>query len=398
VGFRRHPTYVRKARNGYQLQRGVPKDLQPLLGKKVWVEPGGATYQEAHRRSPAFAARTDRDIAIARGEQALGPEELTDALPKTYVLADQALVAALDEGASVDVEEDWITQVQTERYRRVLHGQEPPREPLTGEEFVELASQLKSPAERTRRAWRSALEDFLSFAEVRHPTAATREQAINYRTHILSRLSPSTVKVRLAYLGGLWSVLHELRPEREHIFAGLNRRIKLQRPRKEAKEAISIPSPEAWAGNEEHLDILNTLYFTGARLSEACGLLAEDILDDRIIIRPNKLRPLKTVASEREIPLHPKLKETARKLRIRKGLLWPKQFQDCRWGVNLSKPCKKITGISPKGLRDRAVTVLRQANVNEAVAARLLGHTPSWLTTQYGGVAWEKLVEAVELL
>lgn len=400
MGFRRHPTYVRKARNGYQLQRGVPKDLQLVLGKKVWVEPGGATYREAHRRSPAFASRTDRDISIARGEQALSPEELTDALPKAYDLADQELVAALDEGASVAVEEGWMPPEQAGRYRRVLHGHERPREHLTAEELVELATSLKCPAQRTINAWKQVLARFLAFAEVVYPTAATRQQAIAYRGHLLEHRMTSSAKTELAYLGGLWTILHELRPEREHIFEGLNKRIKHVRPQK--IESL-IPDPESWKGSRDHLDILAVLYFTGARLAEVTGLLAEDILDDRIIIRPNRLRPLKTPASEREVPLHPRLIELVGRLKGRSaasGYLWPSQYQakNHRWGVNLAKPSKQIAGVSPKGLRDRAVTVLRSHGLNEAVAARLLGHTPSWMTAQYGGVPWEKLVEAVALL
>jgi hypothetical protein len=107
VAFRKHPTYVRRARNGYQLQRGVPKDVQPVIGKKVWCEPGGATYREAHSRSPGFVARTDRDIAVARGQLVLSPEELIDVLPKTHDLNDPEMVAMLKEGADVAAEEGW---------------------------------------------------------------------------------------------------------------------------------------------------------------------------------------------------------------------------------------------------------------------------------------------------
>ena len=66
--FRKHPTYVRKARNGYQLQRGVPRDVQPVIGKTIWVEGAGSTYRVAQRLSPVFAAKTDRLIAEARNE------------------------------------------------------------------------------------------------------------------------------------------------------------------------------------------------------------------------------------------------------------------------------------------------------------------------------------------
>ncbi len=76
--------------------------------------------------------------------------------------------------------------------------------------------------------------------------------------------------------------------------------------------------------------------------------------------------------------------------------LYSEQHQ--RWGMGLQDLCKRECGVSPKGLRDRAATVLRSHGLNETVAARLLGHTPSWVTASYGGVPWEKLVEAVALL
>ena len=91
MAFRKHPTYLRKARKGYQLHRGVPKDVQPIIGKQVWCEPGGGTYREAHARSPGFVARTDRDIAVARGQLVLSPEELIDTLPKAYDLSDSEI-------------------------------------------------------------------------------------------------------------------------------------------------------------------------------------------------------------------------------------------------------------------------------------------------------------------
>ena len=47
---------MRKARNGYQLQRGVPKDVQPVIGKTIWVEGAGSIYRVAQRLSPVFVA------------------------------------------------------------------------------------------------------------------------------------------------------------------------------------------------------------------------------------------------------------------------------------------------------------------------------------------------------
>jgi len=56
---------VRKARNGYQLQRGVPKEVQPVIGKAIWVEGAGSTYRVAQRLQPIFCIVCQALIVIA---------------------------------------------------------------------------------------------------------------------------------------------------------------------------------------------------------------------------------------------------------------------------------------------------------------------------------------------
>ena len=219
--YRKHPTYVRKARNGYQLQRGVPKDVQPVVGKTIWVESAGSTYRVAQRLSAAFAVRTDRLIAEARNEVSLTAEELIDTVPRRFDLSDPEVVEALLAGCDVQIEEEAITLEKAARYRAILKGEEQPRDHLSKEELIQQAKALKSPAARTEISWKSALDDFLAHAAVTRPTSATRQHAIAYRSWLLARLSPSTVRTRLAFLCGLWSVLCELRPN--HSMQGVKR-------------------------------------------------------------------------------------------------------------------------------------------------------------------------------
>lgn len=397
MSYRKHPTYVRKARNGYQLQRGVPKDVQPVIGKTVWVEGAGSTYRVAQRLSPAFAAKTDRLIAEARNEVALSGDELIDAVPQRFDLSDPDVLEALLNGCDVEADEGLITPDQAHRYQAILKGEDQPRDHLSKEELIQQAKALKSPAARTEMSWRSALDDFLGHAAVTHPTAATRQHAVAYRSWLLARLSPSTVKTRLAFLCGLWSVLCELRPDSPHVFKGLNTRIKVV---KATKQEVTLTDPSQWQGSGEQMEIFQFLYFTGARLAEIAGLQAEDLLEDRILIRANQSRPLKTDASERSIPIHSRLLPLAIKLREKKGLLWPGQYQKShqRWGVNLSKPCRKIVGTTPKGFRDRAATILRANNMNEAVVVAMLGHTPNSISMAYRAVPWRELKRAINLL
>ena len=185
-----------------------------------------------------------------------------------------------------------------------------------------------------------------------------------------------------------------MKPGSDHIFKGLAKRIKVVKSEKEAK----MTPIEMWSGSV-YVPVFKILYYTGARLSEIAGLRADDLRYDRILIRPSTERSLKTTASEREIPLHLKLAELVEPLRSRQGFIWPQlQGSGGRWGHNLSKPCKAVTGVNPHGLRHRAATRLREMNFNEATVGKLLGHEPVSITASYGSVPWSRLVEAVNAL
>ena len=176
--FRKHPTYVRKARNGYQLQRGVPKDVQPVIGKTIWVEGAGSTYRVAQRLSPVFAAKTDRLIAEARNEVSLTGDELIDAVPDRFDLSDPEVVELLLAGCDAEVEEGALTREQASRYRAILKGEEQPRDHLSKEELVQQAKPPKLPAARTVMSWQAVLEEFLLHAALTHPTVDTTQHAV----------------------------------------------------------------------------------------------------------------------------------------------------------------------------------------------------------------------------
>ena len=71
-------------------------------------------------------------------------------------------------------------------------------------------------------------------------------------------------------------------------------RIKVVKTR---KLEVTLTDPSQWAGVGEQMEIFQFLYFTGARLAEIAGLQGEDLREDRILIRSNGSRPLKTEAS-----------------------------------------------------------------------------------------------------
>ena len=384
-------SHIYKARQSYVLQRAVPSDVRQIVCKATWKEGGGKTLNEARARLPGFLARTDREIAIARGELLPSPDEQIDRLPCTAALDDPEVQELLLEGARVDPD---LSQAQRERMVAVVTGELIPEPVYTAEDLIAVATKLKQPARRTRDSWCKQLDLFMGFCGVGSPLSCTKDHAASYRTYLLERVSANTAKTTINYLSGLWSILEEVKPNSTHIFRGLAKPIKVVK-----KERLDVVNPVTdWTGSI-YVPVLKVLYYTGARLSEVSGLRVEDLLEDRIVVRPNPERTLKTSASHREIPLHPELEEILAPLRSSTGFVWPRlQGPDGRWGHNLSKPCKSITGVNPHGLRHHAATRLREQNFNEATIGKLLGHEPSNVTGSYGSVPWQRLVEAVRSL
>ena len=77
--------------------------------------------------------------------------------------------------------------------------------------------------------------------------------------------------------------------------------------------------------------------------------------------------------------MHPSLIKLVEPLRKVEGHIWPRLkttssirgVEVIRWGRNLSKPCKNITGLRPKDFRDRFATQLREHDFNQVNIERL---------------------------
>ena len=202
MAYRRIPDKFYKARQGYVLRRALPTDVRTVVGRAELKEPG-ATLQEARARVPAFIARTDQEIAIARGHLQLGADEHIDRIPHTFNLQDPDEVDALLEGACVDSD---LSDAQRERMVAVVTGQLIPEPLYTAKDLIGIATRFKQPAKRSHESWSKQLDLFLKFCSANSPLPCTKQQVASYRMHLLSRISPATAKTTLNYLSGLWSI------------------------------------------------------------------------------------------------------------------------------------------------------------------------------------------------
>ena len=408
--FRKVPNYIVKARASYQLVRGVPSDCQAKVGKKKWKQGGGKTINEARAKLPAFLSWTDALIAEARGEQLTNEEKVIRQGDvegwSPVVLAEEAnpqVGMYLDDGSPNPAFESMVAMAEAVKAGKA-------NALLSSEGLLQARRLDREPAPRTFQGWVKALDAFMAFTTKSKPFQCTRADAVAYKDALLTRMGRGSAKTQLAYLAGLWTTLVEKQGTGEHIFKGLPGTLDETTKSKALRAAQSkrnqsfepvIPYEE-WTGSI-YVPVFQLLYFTGARLAEIAGLKAEDIHEDHISVEWSEERSLKTANSVRDIPLHPSLIKVVEPLSNGSGHIWPRLMtttktagvEVIRWGHNLAKPCKKVTGIRPKDFRDRFATQLREHDYNQVNIQRLMGHSALDTNSTYGGKNWERYVEMI---
>ena len=407
------PNYIVKARASYQLQRGVPSDCQDQVGKKKWKEPGGKTLSEARARVPEFIARTDVEIRRARGEQLTSEEQLLQLGQQPgltpYELAERIAPQVSDysdDGTPNPAFEQIFTTAQLVQEGKASHL-------LTTDGLLEARRLDRDPAPRTFEGWVNALEGFMAFTNKPRPFNCTKADAIAYKDFLLTRMSRNSAKTQLSFLSGLWTTLLDRQGGGDHIFKGLpgaleeTTKAKAQRAA-ESKRFKSFEPETPWDEWEGtiYVPVFQMMYFTGCRLAEIAGLRAEDIHSDHISVEWTEERSLKTAHSVRDIPLHPLLRTVVDPLMELSGPIWPQLktvsqvngVMVTRWGHNLSKPCKRVTGLRPKDFRDRVITQLRSNGFNDTLIQRLSGHSAVSVNSSYGGADWDSYKRMIESL
>ena len=414
MAFRKIPSFIYKARQGYVLQRAVPADVRAVIGKAKFKEPGGATLNEARARVSGFLSRTEELIRTARGQSRLSTNELLETLPGlSGGWGDpEDLIVGLEMLGLQGV--DALSKDQVHRATALLRGEAEPRQLFTAEDLLAARKHDRQPAARTYEGWKKALDAFMTFTKKASPLSCTEQDAISYKDHLLESVSRNTAKVQLAYLAGLWTTLVEkCKAEKPvHIFKGLpstveeSTRLKaLKAAQRKQNKVFECAPIDEWTGSV-YLPVFKLLCYTGCRLSEICALRGEDVHEDHISVEWHDERSLKTANSVRDIPIHPNIVDMLKPYQRVKGCIWPQLktskavdgVEVIRWGHNLSKPCKVITGLRPKDFRDRFITVLRSHDFNQVNIERLTGHSALTTNSTYGGRDWGKYVEMINAI
>ena len=378
--------------------------------------PSFSSIHEARANVQGFLNQTELEIRRAKGEQVTPEELMLEAVHKepslikevgTYGLVESVaprLDAYIDNQGTPNPEFERLYATAQAINRGELQSL------LTADGLLEARRLDREPAPRTFEGWVKALQAFMEFTKHSRPGEATRADAIAYKDHLIQRMSRNSAKTQLAYCAGLWTTLIEKQGGGEHIFKGLpgtldetTKTKALRAAQAKRNQSFEPTTPiDQWDGTI-YLPVLKLLYFTGCRLAEVSALRGEDIHEEYISVEWQEERSLKTANSVRDIPLHPSLIELVEPLRKVEGHIWPRLkttstirgVEVIRWGGNLSKPCKSITGLRPKDFRDRFATQLREHDFNQVNIERVMGHSALDTNSTYGGRSWDKYIQMI---
>ena len=390
--------------------------MRQAIGKAMFKGPSFSSIHEARANVQGFLNQTELEIRRAKGEQVTPEELMLEAVHKepslikevgTYGLVESVaprLDAYIDNQGTPNPEFERLYATAQAINRGELQRL------LTADALLEVRRLDREPAPRTFEGWVKALEAFMEFTKHTRPGEATRADAVAYNDHLIQRMSRNSAKTQLAYLAGLWTTLIEKQGGGDHIFKGLpgtldetTKTKALRAAQAKRNQSFEPTTPiDQWDGTI-YLPVLKLLYFTGCRLAEVSALRGEDIHEDYLSVEWQEERSLKTANSVRDIPLHPSLIKLVEPLRKAEGHIWPRLkttstirgVEVIRWGGNLSKPCKNITGLRPKDFRDRFATQLREHDFNQVNIERVMGHSASDTNSSYGGRNWDKYVQMV---
>ncbi len=147
--------------------------------------------------------------------------------------------------------------------------------------------------------------------------------------------------------------------------------------------------------------VLELLYATGARVSEATGIALEDVTTTHVLLRQTKRSARSGARIERAIPLSPRSRSAVMELRSLpagrvNNLVGVRAHTVQDWCRVLSRGAD--IRVHPHKFRATFCTHLLQRGVPVHEVQRLMGHSDIATTMRYAAVTDERLALAVALL
>ena len=420
------PKYVfRRANGSYRYKRNVPKHLQVLLGKSTLYRQLGNSYQEAMQNLPWVHARIEslftsedeksarkRSIELIRG--ALGDQ-----------IADMVMAGQVPPYSDVEYLLNDLGQE--------LHKRKFPKEIVQQVYSGKLQDDIIT--------LNGALEEYLTFKSGEDKTShdlaqrverirkdmgkvyglpklrqlpleeITRQDANDLRDHLLERMSPNSAA---RILGVVRAAINHVIVERSLSIPNVFTKLKIKGAGATRNDRLPLSDTQVKELAPQYQDnavawaLFVTLKDTGARVSEISSLSVADCdLDNQVLhIRPTPWRRLKTLTSQRSVPLSP---DAAKALGViiegkaNGDPVFPRyakeRGRDAASAMLMKRLRRVITDekLTMHSLRHRMKDKLRNSGCPENLSMAILGHSANTVAANYGsGYAIEVMRDAMQ--
>jgi len=208
-------------------------------------------------------------------------------------------------------------------------------------------------------------------------------------------LSKDTCRRRLSLLAGIWNqAIEEDIIDTPNYWYGESR--KIPKGNEYSKYGKEYPVRPFSRYQELHQDpFFMAIWLHGFRVGEICGMVHRDIRFDNDIpyfdIRDNINRLIKP-GSQREVPMHPLFYPHLSNLESQLGTVTGKNWSQKRMSEKLDLP----TGEAAHSLRHNFITRCRDADLQDSVISKLVGHRVTGMTAKYGTWTLEKKYKAIQ--
>jgi integrase len=269
--------------------------------------------------------------------------------------------------------------------------------------------------EKTRDMFKAAVNRFA----VKFPVVqdVTRPEVRRWVTTLMNDdgLAPKTVQRILSAIRGYWRYLQTIKVagEDDEPFSKLDVARQAKRAEPQASwrpfapaDVLKLLGDAAKAKDEELADLIRLGMWTGCRIEELCALKIEEVKPDHFSVADAK-----TKAGWRDVPIHPKLAVTMKKLIAKRksgyvlASLTTNKYDDRSNAIGKRfGRLKKAKGFGPQfvfhSIRKTVVTILENAGVPESVVAEIVGHEHPTMTfgLYSGGVSLAVKREALAKL
>jgi integrase len=418
------PDYIEKRRRKYYAVLDIPKSIQPILGRRRFVQSlKTESISVAERKVPPVILEWKKMIAIARGDSLDGFDtdklitrvnrvRLETSVMKKAGLSGEEIAEAHEDFALLpNYDKDGNMSYNQELFEatQVVHGGK-----ILLKEHIESyleTTELEPKTVDSRRKSLQRLSSRFKFAQ------DVKRQDTRYWLNVEIGEGEGRARATLGKLATdcnqYWEYL-----QLHHSLDLPSPFLKVLPPKNKKKSKAAIKSQRkafrvedyhkllqaAESKRDELLsDLIKLAAHTGCRIEELCGLHLEHVTSDRIVIEEAK-----TEAGWREVPIHPDIQQTVARLKqtsngkyLLSGLTFNKYGNRSNAIGKRFGRLKTELGYGPDyvfhSLRRAFSTQLENAGVERTTVARLMGHELADQT--FGGYSdglhFEKLKQAI---